>query len=196
MILHPLTLLIDTETSGLPKDGVALSDPGSPHIIEMAAKMVDASDDTAAEFSMIIRPNGWAVEAAAAAVHGISEARAHRVGVPIETPLVALQAFVEKATEIVIFNAEFDRRMITSEIVRCGGNGRWWTAAAGRLKCAMETASPIMRLPGKFDDWKFPTLDEAHRFFCPEVEWTSGHRALDDLNATLRVWRAIQRRAA
>ena len=194
--MTPLTLCLDTETSGLVRKGIPLDDMTQPHIVELAARLVDDNDQAVATFCSIIKPEGWAIEPEAEAIHGISEARAHKVGMSMALALVVLQAFAYKAGTIVSFNIEFDRAMILAEISRAQGLGRWWTRRAQFMYCAMEMSAPIMRIPGLYGDWKFPTLEGAHAFFYPDVRWESQHRALDDLDACLRVWRAIQRRHA
>jgi DNA polymerase-3 subunit epsilon len=197
--MTPLTLVFDVESTGLLRPGLSVWD--QPSIVEIAAAIFDDQDIEVAGFHAIVRPTRASIEPEAEAVHGISEARAHRVGVPIEGPLVLFQTLVEKATEIVAFGMEFDRKLIAAEIERAGGSGRWWTAAGSRLKCCMERATDLCRLPGKFGDWKFPTLEQAHAKLIPDWNgnrgiyqepWKSSHRALDDVEATLRVWRAIQ----
>ena len=56
----------------------------------------------------------------------------------------------------------------------------------------MEMATPILRLPGEFG-FKYPTLEVAHRLLCG-TEYASRHRADEDMQATLRVWRAIKQK--
>ena len=194
--MTPLDLLIDTETTGLPRKGLPLDDPSQPRILELSARLVDDEFKTVASFSSIIRPDGWAIEPGAQRVHGINEARAYQVGIPITAALVVLQAFTEKARRIVAHNMEFERTLISSELARLRAGGRWWNGRVRDMCCTMLAASEVMKIPGDFGEYRWPKLDAAHSFFYPEEAWTSTHRADHDLEACLRVWQALCARAA
>ena len=70
-------LVFDVETTGLPLWNEPSEDPRQPHLVQLAALLVD--DDTRQVIStldVIVRPDGWLIPEDVAAVHGITTERA------------------------------------------------------------------------------------------------------------------------
>lgn len=190
--MTPLTLGIDFETSGLVRQNLPLDDPSQPKIVEISARLVDGERQVAG-FDCIIRPDGWSIEPEAEKVHGISEAYAYRHGIGLPAALIMLQAMTERARLIVAHNVEFERKMIAAELARLKANGRWWHSRAQDLRCTMMLSAPILKLPGDFGEYRWPSLEAAMAHFYPEMGWTTAHRSGSDVDACLLVWKAIQR---
>ena len=75
-------LFYDTETTGLPDFKAPSEAPHQPHIVQLAALLVDPdSRQTIASMDVIVRPAGWTIPGEVAAVHGITTERAEAVGV-------------------------------------------------------------------------------------------------------------------
>ena len=72
-----LAIFYDTETSGLPLFKEPSEDPRQPHIVQLAACLVDLdTGQTVSSMDVIVRPNGWTIPDNVAAIHGITTERA------------------------------------------------------------------------------------------------------------------------
>lgn len=182
----------DTESSGLLRRDLPLTDPSQPSIVQLACILTDAQFRHVAKFSTLINLDGASIEPGAEAVHGISESRTGKYGVNLTAALMMLQEFCNKAKTVVAYNIAFDRDLVTVALIRVGATGLQWRASAPKFECAMELATPILKIPGKYGDYRFPKLADAHAFLCPDVPYEKAHDALADVEATTRVYRAIK----
>ena len=48
------------------------------------------------------------------------------------------------------------------------------------LPCPMLLSADVCKIPGKYGDYKWPSVMEAFKFFFPEREYTEKHRGCDD----------------
>lgn len=190
-------VVVDTETTGLWQEKFPTTDPGQPYLLQIAAKSYGPNREVFSSFSRIIRPEGWTIEPEAEAVHGISEAYAHRYGVPLWIAMVELRASIEGASVIVGHNFNlFDRLVIEASIARTKSDDRWWRQKVGCIYDTQEHATPVLKLPGQWGDYKWPKLEEAVKHFAnglePWASWTPTHRANDDIEATAFVYWSLQ----
>ena len=75
-------IVYDCETTGIPLFEQPSEDPRQPHIVQLAACLVDLDTrDTIASIDVIVRPDGWTIPDETAAVHGITTDHAQRFGV-------------------------------------------------------------------------------------------------------------------
>ena len=93
---------------------------------------------------------------------------------------------MEQAELLVAHNYEFDRIVIESEYLRLGIAH---PLAGKRVFCTMRAATDIMKLPGPHG-LKWPTLQEAHRYFVGG-EFARPHDALADAQACLAVYQKV-----
>ena len=183
-------LIFDTETSGLWRDDLPDDHPSQPHLLQLGAALYDAKWNRTGSLNALIRPDGWSIEPGAMEVHGITEARAIRHGIPVVAALAALAGFAANSRRTIGFNVEFDRKVISSAILRAGGDGLWWRRKAPTFFCTMEASTPIMQIPGKWG-FSFPKLPAAYRFFYPHDAWESRHDAEDDMEHTRLLYVAL-----
>lgn len=186
----------DLETSGLFRPDLPMTDPSQPRIVQMGLCLWDGQWNVRGEFEALIRPDGWAIEAGATEVHGITTGDCERFGVALGAALLALQEFSEKAVFIIGHNINgFDRPMVAAELHRLGSAALWWAKRGRAFRDTMEIATPYLRLAGKFGD-KAPSLKETHDHLFPEEAetFTVRHRAGDDLRVTARIFRELQQR--
>jgi len=178
-------LVIDTETTGLPRDyNAPTTDTANwPRVVQIAWQIYDGEQFIAGE-NHLIKPNDFEIPAAATAVHGITTKQARRDGISITAALAELGRAAKDTTLIIGHNLSFDTHIIEAEAVRLH-QASPFPATAHRV-CTMTTATPLMRLPGKYG-WKFPRLDELHRYLFG-ADFDDAHNAQHDVSATARCY--------
>ena len=181
------TLIFDTETTGLPQWGEPSDHPSQPHIVDIACSLFDGAGLEIDRFDAIINP-GVEIPADVAAIQGITTEIAQAEGID---PLVALKRFeaiTAEADVIVGHNVSFDIRMVRILSARMTGS-KWEPSTA--LFCTMRRTTNICRIlkknPRTINDWKWPTLGEATKFFFNE-DLPNAHRARPDCDAAARIY--------
>jgi DNA polymerase III subunit epsilon len=177
-----LDLFYDSETTDLPAWQKPSSDPCQPHLVQIAALLVD--HDTRKIESMIdltIRPEGWTSCIEASERHGITDDYAKRVGIPEEQALLAFLALWRKASVRIGHVQSFDARIVRIATMRYSSEATisaWKDAPA---LCTANIAKPAMGIK------KQPTLSEAYKYFTGE-DLHGAHTALADTKACMEVY--------
>ena len=201
-----LALFYDTETTGLPDFKAPSEAAHQPHIVQLAALLVDLDTrQTIQSMDVIVRPHGWTIPDEAAAVHGITTERAADVGIPER---LAVEMFMDlwNNRNRVAHNEQFDARILRIALMRHQGNifhspsGKsvpdiW---KEGRAECTARMATPICALPptdkmkavGRFHH-KTPNLGEAYRHFTGN-DIQNAHSAMADVLACRDVYFSIK----
>ncbi len=201
-----LALFYDTETTGLPDFKAPSEAAHQPHIVQLAALLVDLDTrQTIQSMDVIVRPHGWTIPDEVAAVHGITTEHAADVGIPER---LAVEMFMDlwNNRNRVAHNEQFDARILRIALMRHQGNifhspsGKsvpdiW---KEGRAECTARMATPICALPptdkmkavGRFRH-KTPNLGEAYRHFTGN-DLQNAHSAMADVLACRDVYFAIK----
>lgn len=188
-----MRLFFDTETSGLYKETVPFDDPGQPALCQLGVQVFDMRWRRVGSLFTLIRPDGWSIEPDAEKHHGISEARCSRYGIPLVAALLAFKSMVENCRALVAHNAEFDRKVIRAALSRSRADDLWWQRRAPAFFCTMETMTPVCQLPGDYG-FKYPSLEEAHRFCYPAEDYATLHDAEADTDACVRIFKWMEGR--
>lgn len=199
-------LFYDTETTGLPDFKAPSESAHQPHIVQLAALLVDMDTrETIQSMDVITRPDGWTIPDEVAAVHGITTEYAMQVGIPER---LAVEMFMElwNNRNRVAHNEQFDARILRIALMRHQGNichspsGKsvpdiW---KEGRAECTARMATPICQIPptakmvkAGFSKFKTPNLSEAYRHFTGG-ELQNAHSAIADVLACRDVYFAIK----
>jgi DNA polymerase-3 subunit epsilon len=180
-------LYFDTETTGFPpKTGAPLIE--CPHIVQLAALLVDDETGEVGSLNVIIRPEGWAISEDVAAIHGISTEKALACGIPVAVAMAAFCALAGNAAQVVAHNIPFDMALVCYEVERIGMRADFLNT--DRF-CTMRATTDICKLPGRFPGkFKWPKLIEAHRHFFGE-DFDGQHDALADVRACARIHRHL-----
>lgn len=197
--MQNLGFFYDTETTGLPLFNEPSEHPDQPHIVQLAAALVDLDTrETVASLDVVVRPDGWTIPDEVAAVHGITTAHATAVGVPES---VALSLFLElwgRRTRIA-HNEQFDARIIRIAQHRAGELEPELVAwKNGVAECTARKATPIVKCPptakmiaaGR-NHYKTANLGEAVQFFT-DKPLMNAHSAMADVKGCMDVYFAIQ----
>lgn len=187
-------LFYDTETCGLPLWKEPSDHPNQPHIVQLAAKLVDLETrEVLASLDVIVKPDGWVIPQEVTNIHGITTERALAEGIAEKDAVEQLLALWQGA-ELVGHNESFDRRMVRIAIKRhldpltVEGqppvSDQWKAATA---TCTCWKARPHTQLPKN----KLPKLTEAYQhFFGKPME--GAHTAMGDVAGCMAVFFAIK----
>lgn len=191
-------IFYDTETTGLPLFHEPSEDPRQPHIVQLAACLVDLDTRAAiASMDVIVRPAGWEIPDDVAKIHGITTEHARDVGVSED---IALGMFRELHRDRlrIAHNQTFDARIIRIALMRYTDQATADAWKAGPFECTQQLATPILKLPptekmraaGR-NHYKSANLGEAYKHFTGH-ELNGAHRAMNDVLACKAVYFAIK----
>jgi DNA polymerase III epsilon subunit-like protein len=179
-------LFFDCETTGLPRSRHFSTEAVDdwPRLVQIAWARYDARGKAEDARCHIVRPEGFKIPAEATRIHGITHARARRVGKHLEKVLDEfLEALDLTGTILVAHNLSYDRSVVGAELVRM-------RKPLGFLElpgiCTMKETTELCQLPrfGGFG-YKWPTLDELH-YYCFGHSYEGAHDAARDLEACVR----------
>ncbi|MDS1141754.1 3'-5' exonuclease [Pusillimonas sp. SM2304] len=194
-------LFYDTETTGLPLFAEPSEDPRQPHIVQLAAALVDLDTrKTVSSIDVIIKPNGWTIPDEVAAIHGITTEKAHDLGIAEESAVAMFLGLWNGRTRIA-HNETFDARILRIALKRfpaifSESLGDKWKA--GATQCTAKLATPIVKCPptakmiraGR-NHYKTANLTEAYTHFFGQA-FDGAHSAMADVDACKAVYFAIQ----
>lgn len=177
-------LPFDSETTGIPNWKLPSESEEQPHIVQLAALLVDSeTKEEIASLDVIVKPNGWIIPQETIDIHGITNEMAMDVGIPEEE---ALQMFIDlylKADLRIAHNTTFDNRIIRIGLKRHFPNvipdDEWKDKE--RYFC---TLNKFKKLVGGKDGH---TLGEAYKYFTNK-EFEGAHNAMNDTRACLDVY--------
>jgi DNA polymerase-3 subunit epsilon len=178
-------IFFDTETTDLP-DYKSPAGPHQPHVVQLAAVLVDGSSERS--LVTLVQPDGWVIDPAAQATHGITLTRAQAEGVPIAQAIAQFDELLAQADLAVAHNVRFDRLLMDSEYLRLGRRADWPATF-----CTMQACTDIVRLPGYRGAYKWPRLEEAFRHFFHRPP-AGAHDALADVRTCMAVFEELTRR--
>ena len=108
-----LKLFYDSETTGLPNFKAPSSDPAQPHLVQVAASLVDEETRAiVAAIDLVVRPNGWNIPDEVARVHGITNEIALARGIDEAVALTAFYQLWLQADSRIAHNQSFDERIL------------------------------------------------------------------------------------
>lgn len=192
-------LFYDTETTGLPLFSEPSEDPRQPHMVQLAACLVDLDKrETIASIDLVVEPNGWEIPDDVSKIHGITTEYALAHGVSESMALGTFMSLWEHSHRRIAHNETFDARIIRIALMRHEDTpiaDRW---KAGVAECTQNMSTPICKLPptprmiaaGRRHH-KSANLGEAYRHFTGK-DLIGAHSALVDVHACMDVFFAIQ----
>ena len=195
-------LFYDTETQSLPLWNLPSEDPDQPHIVQLAACLVDLDKrETISSMDVIIKPDGWVIPDDVAAIHGITTEYADAFGVDESLAVGMFMSLWERSQRRIAHNESFDARILRIALMRTRDPMTADTWKAGLAECTQILSTPILKLPptakmiaARRNHHKSANLGEAFEFFTGQ-KLEGAHRAMVDVQACMSVWFAIQDRA-
>lgn len=174
-------IFFDTETNGLPKDWKApVTDIDNwPRLVEIAWIAYDDNGNELSSATYIIKPAGFEISPTSAEIHGISQEKALKEGVDLETVLAEFGNLLSKAEKIVAHNIAFDENIVGAEFLRCGMEN---IIPSITKVCTMKQTVDFCAIEGRYG-YKWPTLSELYfKVFNKKLQ--NAHNALADIRAT------------
>ena len=193
-----LAIFYDTETTGLPLFKEPDNHPSQPHLVQVAAHLVDLDTrDVVQSIDLIVKPDDWIIPDEVAAIHGITTEHANEVGVP-EDFVLRVFGNLWKSRLRVAHNESFDARIIRIGLTRFTDAdvvGRW---RKGKAECTSDLTINGINLPPSermkaagFKGPKKPRMGEAYKFYTGK-ELENAHSAIADVNACMEVYWAVK----
>ena len=197
-------LVIDTETSGLPKDKKAspVEYDKWPRIVQVGAILYKCPYENRPgrvlkRYTSLVCCDGWSIDPGASKVHGITEEVAKTNGKHIGDVLDELTKLSRKADAICCHNVAFDVPVILAEYHRNHKISRSVDCPIGSLPtiCTMEIGKKLCRIMTEgrrrngdtYLYYKSPKLSEMYKYLTNEEFKGRFHDALEDCEATVTI---------
>jgi DNA polymerase-3 subunit epsilon len=183
-------LIFDTETTGMIKWKLEPEHSSQPDLIQLGMLLIETEGwKMRARHSVLLKlPEGASIEPGAQAAHGISAEDCATYGVESVVACSLFNQHCMQADVIVAHNMSFDRSVMLTALFRLGKKPD--RMAGKRLICTKDESTDVLKLPGKFESYKWPTLGEAYRHFSGH-DLEGAHDALVDTEACLVVFRGL-----
>lgn len=190
--MEKIAFFFDTETTGLPVWNEPSESEGQPHIVEVAAKLIDVTTrEVLATLNTIVKPDGWVIPDEVAAIHGITTEKALAEGRPEAEVLTEILSMWRQANFRVAHNQSFDERIVRIAIKRFKSEEVAEEWKAGEKQCTGLITKPLMQLlPKNKFGYKMPKLEEAYEFYTGK-KLEGAHRAMADVDACIDVYFAV-----
>lgn len=174
-----MILFYDTETTGLINFKRRSHDPSQPHLVQLAALLMDNDGREIQSLNFIIEPDGYEIPKEASDIHGITTEYAKEFGVPLGDAVRPFMSLAGKATRMVGHNIAFDKRVL--KIARSRLPYIKFPEIEAEDFCTMHKSRKPVGLG------KVPKLMEAYESFFGE-KFIGAHGAMDDTRACARVY--------
>lgn len=186
-----MILFFDTETTGKVDFHASPNAPHQPRLVQFAAMLTNDGGKEMASVNLIIAPETFEIPEEAIQVHGITTQIALEYGVSIEEALPVIRRLFLKSQLYVGHNIEFDLMVVTGEFLRAEYDQDPFAEAD--TFCTMHAMTPVCKLPGKYDSYKWPKLQEAyHHAFGRNFE--DAHDALANVRACKEIYFWLKQR--
>jgi DNA polymerase-3 subunit epsilon len=183
-------LIFDTETTGMVRWKLPPEHESQPDLVQLGMLLVETANwSVKARLATLVRlPEGVRIDPEAKQAHGISEEDCESYGVVTVVACSLFNQFCLQADAVVAHNMSFDRSVMLTALYRLGKKPD--RMAGKRIICTKELSTDVLKLPGKYGGYKWPTLAEAYSYFTGR-EMEGAHDALVDTEACLAVFRGL-----
>lgn len=189
-----LILFYDTETSGLP-ESLPLNHERQPYCLQIGAGLYDDdSKEWMQKVSMLLyHGRKIAINERALSVHGISNEKMKRSGVPAGSAFFVFQAMAHIADKHIAYNGAFDRKIIAAGMHKLLCPEKVIKDFMDKpLFDIMKPLTPVCKIPGRMGGYKWPKLTEAYTKLINPKGFDDAHDAFADIMATFELWEYCQ----
>ena len=187
-----IDLIFDTETTGLVNFNESYEHPSQPHLVELGMQLYN-DRRLLASLSVLIRSTK-SMSDAAVKVNGLTNDLLNSYGIPLNMAMGLFAFYMTKADRLVAHNYRFDQMVMLTQFHLLRSPEMIEYLNNKPYLCTMEAATPILKLPGKYGEYKWPTLDVAYRSLVDPQGFSGAHRAIVDVEACTKVLWAIEDR--
>ena len=182
-------LFFDVETTGLPPreaNPESFEQYDSCRVVSIAWVLRDQKTVYSQRYS--VTDPGIADESIGAEfVHGISRDVMDRYGTAVRVVLSDFMADVDKSDKIVAHNLDFDRSVVSAELFRMGSADDARRLMSFNSLCTMKSTTNLVRIPNSYGSYKWPKLEELHKFLFGHV-FENAHHAMCDVDAMVKCY--------
>lgn len=188
-------LIFDTETTTFPSKYLASTHPDQARIVQLACLLLDEKFNEVECYNKLFKlDKSVIISDGAYRQHKKSWDMCNQDGI---LPIVAMEKFQSLSLQAKLkvgHNTQFDRQLIDIEDeILTGATSIYKAWKPEEVVCTMTLMTPLCKLPharrNAFNSsWKWPKLQEAHKFAFGE-EFESAHDALADVRATARLFK-------
>jgi DNA polymerase-3 subunit epsilon len=177
-------LPFDTETTGLPVWKEPSGSENQPHMVQLAAMLVDyKTKETVESMDVIIKPDGWEIPQETIDVHGITNEQAFDVGIPEKEALSMYVDMLSKADLRIAHNTTFDNR-----IIRIGLKRYFPDLIPDEVwKCKDNYYCTLIHFKKLIGGKNGHTLSEAYKYFTGK-DLKNAHNAMVDVKACMEIF--------
>ncbi len=183
-------LFIDTETTGFKKSGPLIQE-GQARVCQIAMLLTDSNGKSLAEFSALIKPDGWQIGEGAAKVHGFTNDLCEKYGINFKSAVAFYSRMVGMASQVIAHNSEFDRSMMEIEeeySVNVATDIGFRYTTSKQWFCTMKTNTHIK-------NGKWPKLTEALQHYCGRASTENAHDAMYDVRDCRDIFFAMREKS-
>lgn len=177
-------LFIDTETTGLPKRGVLVTD-GQARVCQLAMLLTDNRGRSLAEFGGLVKPDGWEIGEEASKIHGLTTEFCEVNGFSAVSLVSLYQRFAKMAGVLVSHNTDFDRGMMEIEQAYVQRQQDEVFTVNREWFCTMNNNLHI-------NNGKKPKLSFALQHYCQRDLGDKAHDAMHDVKACRDIFFAMR----
>jgi DNA polymerase III epsilon subunit-like protein len=184
-----LSLIYDTETTGMYNFKGRPGDANQPEVLQLCAK-ISQDGKIVSSINVFVRGEKE-IEEKAYEVHRISRDFANAVGISRRKMVLLFQDMAEQCDVLVGHNVGFDEKMLTSAMIKEGGTGKIFQSKASY--CTMHNSTDLCKIPSpkKPGSYKWPSLAEAYAILVDPRGFSNAHDAEADVLATHEVYRVL-----
>lgn len=182
-----LTLVFDTETTGLYDRKKVPTDDSQPDLVQLGAMLVEG-DRVHAQIDLLVVPE-QPIHPKALETHGLSLELTQRCGVSRRAALSIFHMLMKQADRIVAHNLSFDEGLLRTAYHREKISADLFNSKT--RFCTMLSTTDICKLPAKWGH-KWPSLIEAYSLLVDPNGFDGAHSAIADVKACYEVLKAFE----
>jgi DNA polymerase-3 subunit epsilon len=182
-------MVVDIESTGLPKYHLRADDPSQPRLASLAVILLDQDLLVENEKVFFIKPDGWSMSPEATEVNGITDTHLYQDGIPVMDVLGPYSDNLDAGRIVIGFNSRMDLKIMRGELRRAGLDDRFEKTYSLDM---MRISAPVVGLKRKNGAFKWPTLREAYECLVGIGSNVCYHNALSDARCTLEIFRHLK----
>jgi DNA polymerase-3 subunit epsilon len=190
----PMVLFIDFETSGFRKKNLRSNDVNQAWSVQVGF-ILSTKYRVFHECSALFYPpfKNASIHPGAEKTHGISIDSCRLGGVVEPVFMEFFNEIFAHAELMVCHNYNFDSMFLFDLYARFQNSGMAEKVLTIPHVCTMLSTTNLCCLPGRYGKFKWPKLEELHRFLFDE-DFVGAHDALADVRATRRCFYELKKR--